>query len=102
VTEPYHETVAIRGESVRVEREGEPVRSFGLNRAPELRVLLSGFTALLTGDPGVLERSFKVAASGSDEAWTLELTPSDARARRRFPQVVGEGRGAAPQRFSKI
>ena len=66
VTEPYRETVAIRGESVRVEREGEPTRSFGLNRAPELRGLLSGFTALLAGDPAVLERSFKVEASGTD------------------------------------
>ena len=40
VTQPYRETVSIRGESVRVEREGEPTRSFGLNRAPELRGLL--------------------------------------------------------------
>src|SRR5689334_2459389 len=32
VTQPYNETVAIRGESVRVEREGEQPRTFGLNR----------------------------------------------------------------------
>jgi outer membrane lipoprotein carrier protein LolA len=102
VMEPYRETVAIRGESVRVEREGEPVRSFGLNRAPELRGLLSGFTALLAGDPAVLERSFKVAASGSDEAWTLELTPSDARARRRLQQIVVNGRADVPQCFTML
>src|SRR5690349_2980018 len=102
VTEPYHETVAIRGESVRVEREGEPSRSFGLNRAPELRGLLSGFTALLAGDPAVLERSFQVAASGSDEAWTLELTPSDARARRRLQQIVVNGRADLPQCFTML
>ena len=60
--------VAIRGESVRVEREGEPPRSFGLNRAPELRGLLSGFSALLAGDPAALERNFSVAANGSDDA----------------------------------
>jgi hypothetical protein len=102
VTEPYRETVAIRGESVRVEREGEPVRSFGLNRAPELRGLLSGFTALLAGDPAVLERSFKVAASGSEQAWTLELTPSDARARRRLQQIVVNGRADVPQCFTML
>jgi hypothetical protein len=102
VTEPYRETVAIRGESVRVEREGEPVRSFGLNRAPELRGLLSGFAALLAGDSALLERSFKVAASGSNEAWTLELTPSDARARRRLQQIVVNGSADVPQCFTML
>src|ERR1700754_504734 len=70
VTDPYRETVSIRGESVRVEREGEPPRSFGLNRAPELRGLLSGFTALLAGDAAALEHSFDVTANGTDDAWT--------------------------------
>lgn len=102
VTEPYRETVAIRGESVRVEREGEPVRSFGLNRAPELRGLLGGFTALLAGDPAVLERSFKVEASGTDQTWTLELTPLDARARRRLQQIVVNGRADIPQCFTML
>jgi len=102
VTEPYRETVAIRGESVRVEREGEPPRSFGLNRAPELRGLLSSFTALLAGDPGALERSFSVAANGTDDAWTLELKPSDARARRRLQQIVVTGRADVPQCFTML
>jgi hypothetical protein len=102
VTAPYHETVAIRGESVRVEREGEPTRSFGLNRAPELRGLLSGFTALLAGDPAALERSFSVAATGTEDAWTLELTPMDARARRRLQQIVVNGRADVPQCFTML
>ena len=97
VTEPYRESVAIRGESVRVEREGEPPRSFGLNRAPELRGLLSGFTALLAGDPTTLDRSFDVTANGSDEAWTLQLTPNNARARRRLLQIVVNGRADVPR-----
>lgn len=102
VTAPYRETVAIRGESVRVEREGEPPRSFGLNRAPELRGLLSGFAALLAGDPAALERSFSVAASGTEDAWTLELTPTDARARRRLQQIVVNGRADLPQCFTML
>jgi hypothetical protein len=102
VTEPYRETVAIRGESVRVEREGSPPRSFGLNRAPELRGLLSGFTALLTGDSAALERNFSIAASGTDAAWTLELTPSDNRARQRLQQIVVNGRADVPQCFTML
>jgi hypothetical protein len=102
VTEPYRETVAIRGESVRVEREGSPPRSFGLNRAPELRGLLSGFTALLAGDAAALERNFIIVANGSEAAWTLELTPSDNRARRRLQQIVVNGRADVPQCFTML
>ena len=102
VTQPYRETVAIRGESVRVEREGSPPRSFGLNRAPELRGLLSGFTALLAGDSAALERNFSIAANGSDAAWTLELTPTDKRARRRLQQIVVNGRADVPQCFTML
>jgi hypothetical protein len=102
VTQPYRETVAIRGESVRVEREGSPPRSFGLNRAPELRGLLSGFTALLAGDPAALERNFSIVANGSDAAWTLELTPTDKRARRRMQQIVVNGRADVPQCFTML
>jgi hypothetical protein len=102
VTQPYRETVAIRGESVRVEREGSPPRSFGLNRAPELRGLLSGFTALLAGDSAALERNFSIAANGSDAAWTLELTPTDKRARRRMQQIVVNGRADVPQCFTML
>jgi hypothetical protein len=102
ITEPYHETVAIRGESVRVEREGEAPRSFGLNRAPELRGLLSGFTALLAGDPAAIEHSFSVAASGTDDDWTLELTPTDSRARRRLQQIVVNGRADVPRCFTML
>jgi hypothetical protein len=102
VTEPYQESVAIRGESVRVEREGEPSRSFGLNRAPELRGLLSGFTALLAGDPAAIERSFSVAANGTDNSWTLELTPTDARARKRLQQIVVNGHADVPECFTML
>ena len=102
VIDPYRETVAIRGESVRVEREGEPPRSFGLNRAPELRGLLNGFTALLAGDPASIKRSFRIEASGGDDAWTLELTPADARARRRLQQIVVNGRADLPRCFTML
>jgi hypothetical protein len=102
ITQPYRETVAIRGESVRVEREGSPPRSFGLNRAPELRGLLSGFIALLAGDSAALERNFSIAANGSDVAWTLELTPTDKRARRRLQQIVVNGRSDVPHCFTML
>jgi hypothetical protein len=102
VTQPYSEHTAIRGESVRVERSGEPPRSFALKRAPELKGLLSGFTALLSGDAAGLRREFAVRVDGSDENWTLELQPVDPKARRRVARIVVNGGGDVPRCFSML
>jgi hypothetical protein len=100
VTQPYREITEIRGDSVKVARDGEPVRSFALQRAPELQGLLAGFTAVLSGDPQALQRSFTAKVSGDEQAWTLELTPIDARLRRRLKQLRIDGRAAAPRCFA--
>ena len=64
VTSPYRETITIRGSTVRIEREGEEVRSFALERAPELEGFLKAFGALLAGDSTALEKTFAIAANG--------------------------------------
>lgn len=102
VREPYREDTAIRGESVRVEREGEPARSFGLKRAPELRGLLTGFSSLLTGDAAGLRRSFDVQANGTEESWTLQLVPLDPKARRRLQKIAIDGHDVTPRCFSLL
>jgi hypothetical protein len=102
VLKPYREHTAIRGESVRVEREGAPVRSFALKRAPELQGLLNGFTALLAGDAPAIERSFDMAVSENGESWRLSLTPRDARARRRLKEVVVHGAADTPRCFTIV
>ncbi|HEU4600400.1 MAG TPA: LolA-related protein [Steroidobacteraceae bacterium] len=100
VREPYVENTYIRGESVRVERQGEPVRSFALKRAPELRSLLTGFSALLTGDASSVEQSFDLSSQGNQSHWTLTLVPKDARTRKRLSEVRVDGRERDPRCFS--
>jgi hypothetical protein len=100
VTTPYREHTAIRGESVKVEREGEKPRSFALKHAPELRGLLSGFSAMLSGDAAALRKAFNVALSGDESSWQLKLTPIDTKARRRLQQIEVDGRQNEPQCFS--
>jgi hypothetical protein len=87
---------------VRVEREGEPSRSFALKRAPELRGLLTGFSSLLTGDVSGLKRSFDVQTQGTEQSWTLQLVPLDARARRRLQRIEITGHDATPRCFSLL
>jgi Outer membrane lipoprotein carrier protein LolA-like len=99
VAEPYTEETLIRGESVRVAREGEPPRSFALKRSPELRGLLAGFAALLSGDPKALDGIFQTAVGQEGDGWKLELTPTDARLRKRLQQISIHGRDDTPRCF---
>lgn len=96
LTEPYREITSINGESVRVEREGEAPRTFALRRAPELRGLLTAFSALLAGDPTQVDRDFTLEARGDDEHWTLALTPRDARARKHLDRITIAGQDGTP------
>ena len=102
VRKPYREDTSIRGESVRVEREGEQSRSFALKRAPELRGLLTGFSSLLSGDVPGLKQSFDVQAQGTEASWTLQLVPLDARARKRLQKLEIVGHDATPRCFSLL
>jgi hypothetical protein len=102
VTQPYRETTAIRGDSVSVEREGEELRTFALQRAPELEGFLGAFGSLLAGDAPALMEAFAVTASGDDAAWKLELTPLDSRARRRLQAIVIQGSGTEPRCFATL
>jgi Outer membrane lipoprotein carrier protein LolA-like len=102
VLQPYREDTSIRGESVRVEREGAPPRSFALRRAPELRGLLDGFSALLAGDAATIKLRFDIAVAGEEDNWRLELTPRDAGARRRLQQIVVVGAANTPRCFSMM
>ena len=96
VETPYRESTAIRGETVRVERDGEPARTFALRRAPELRGFLTGMLGLLTGDSSLIDEHFSVVASGDDERWRLDLEPVDDRLRQRLSNIIVAGaRGRA-------
>jgi hypothetical protein len=100
VTAPYREHTAIRGASVKVEREGEKPRSFALKHAPELRGLWSGFSAMLAGDAAALRNNFAVKMTGDENAWTLELSPTDAKARRRLQEIEVTGHQSEPRCFA--
>jgi hypothetical protein len=102
VTTPYRENTSIRGESVKVEREGEKPRSFALKHAPELRGLLTGFSAMLAGDAVALRQTFTVNASGSNDVWVLKLQPKDIKAQRRLKRMDVSGSGTEPRCFSMI
>jgi len=100
VDAPFKERTTVRGENVRVERAGRKPMQFSLKRAPELRALLVGFSALLAGDQGALRKHFRIAVEGSDARWAILLDPIDKRIRARIRRITVIGGGNAPRCFS--
>jgi len=99
VTKPYLERTIIRGESVRVERHREKLRTFALNRAPELKGMLTAFSGLLGGEPDVVQRHFEVSTDGTNESWSMRLAPLDARAREQLEELRMTGHDDEPSCF---
>lgn len=95
IEQPYAELTRIQGEKVSVERAGERARRFSLRRAPELRALMAGIEAVLGGDLALLEKHYALRMDGSDAAWTLHLSPRDARLARRVQSMRFLGTGRA-------
>jgi hypothetical protein len=94
VRAPYAETTTIRGGEATIARAGKAPRTFSLARAPELAGLQASFGALLSGDRALLERHYRISATGPRQHWTMTLVPTDAALAGKLREIVLHGRGA--------
>ncbi len=99
VETPYRERTTVHDESVLVERDGEPARTFALRRAPELRGLLTSMAGLLAGDSASIAEHFDVSAAGDDARWRLDLSPTNDRLRQHLRDIVVTGGGSEARCF---
>jgi hypothetical protein len=98
VDNPYRETTTIADGAVDVVRDGRAPKHFDLERAPELKALLAGFSALLGGDAATLQQFYTIGFVDNASNWTLTLTPlTDTGHLRAF---VVTGRDDAPRCFT--
>jgi len=94
VRAPYVETTTIRAGEVAIARGNKSPRKFSLARAPELQGLQASFGALLAGDRALLERYYRIGATGTRQQWTLRLAPKDAALAAKVRDITLHGRGA--------
>jgi len=94
VRAPYVETTTIRAGEVAIARGNKSPRKFSLSRAPELQGLQASFGALLAGDRALLERYYRIDATGTRQQWTLVLAPKDAALAAKVRDITLHGRGA--------
>jgi hypothetical protein len=97
VTKPYSEHTDIHGDEVSVTRGSGKPRKFSLQHAPELKTLLSSFSALLGGNRQQLEQSFSLTVSGDDAHWSMILTPRDSRVTQRVARITVNGAAMSPR-----
>jgi hypothetical protein len=97
VKDPFQERTEIKGESVNIARVGKSARKFSLKRAPELRSMLGGFSAVLGGTRADLEKDFDLAVTGEPAAWKLALTPKSQQVGKYVRDIVIEGAQNEPR-----
>jgi len=100
VDAPYHEITTIADASVKVEREGRRPAQFDLERAPELKALLTGFSALLGGDAATLQQLYALELTRHAPSWRLTLVPRVPALARHLRALVVDGNGAEPVCFT--
>ena len=96
VDSPYRELTEVSGDQVRITRGSKQPRTLSLQRAPQLRVLLGSFRALLEGHLVPLQQDFDVALAEDAARWTLTLKPRDAQLAKHLASIEVFGSGDRP------
>ena len=100
VDAPYRETTQVFGDDVTVMREKRAPKHFDLQRAPELKALMGGFSALLGGDAVALQALYTISLLDNAPTWTLTLVPRDATLAKQLHEFVIAGAGSEPRCFT--
>ncbi|MCC2633097.1 MAG: putative transrane protein [Ramlibacter sp.] len=71
---PKPESMVVDGDALTVERGSQKVQ-LQLQAYPEIAAFIESIRGTLAGDRKALERNYRLALSGTAEAWVLELLP---------------------------
>lgn len=87
---PRPETMVLDGDTLTLER-GQRKHVLQLKDYPEVAGMIESIRATLAGDHKALERVYHLALDGSNEHWTLVLTPLDPKVGAVIAQIRMEG-----------
>ena len=89
---PKPETMVLDGDTLTLER-GRRKHVLQLKDYPEVAGMIESIRATLAGDRKALERVYHLALDGSQERWTLVLTPLDPKVGAVIARIRMEGGG---------
>ncbi|MGA9993561.1 MAG: LolA-related protein [Thiobacillaceae bacterium] len=87
---PRPETMVLDGDTLTLER-GQRKHVLHLKDYPEVAGMIESIRATLAGDREALERVYHLALDGSQERWTLVLTPLDPKVGAVIARIRVEG-----------
>ena len=87
---PKPETLVLDGDILTFER-GQRKHVLQLRDYPEVAGMIESIRATLAGDREALERVYQLALDGSNERWTLVLTPLDPKVGAVIARIRMEG-----------
>jgi len=87
---PKPETMVLDGDTLTLER-GQRKHVLQLKDYPEVAGMIESIRATLAGDRKALERVYHLALDGSNERWTLVLTPLDPKVGAVIARIRMEG-----------
>lgn len=94
VLRPKRERMTVEGDLITIETvPGDPKVRVFLSDYPALGAFVTALRALLSGDPADLERVFLPALAGTEEAWSIRLTPRLPEVRGRVSEIHISGAG---------
>jgi hypothetical protein len=96
VDDPYRELTEVNDDTVRMQRGDKAPRTIPLQRAPQIRVLLGSFRALLEGKLTPLQNDFNVTLVEDAPRWTLTLEPKDPKLAKHLARIAVHGHGDHP------
>lgn len=98
---PFEEDILVEDDRITVIRDGR-TRSVSLNRSRALKAILGAIEAVLAGDQGRLEASFRCEIMASGDGWSLRMTPlsSDVAKRLSLLEVTGNEQAVTSIRIS--
>ena len=74
--------------------QGRKKHVLQLQNYPELAVFIDSIRGTLAGDRTALERSYKLRLEGDEQAWTLELLPTDNKIKKVVEKILIAGEGS--------
>ena len=72
--QPKREVLALNGDRLSIERNGRK-RILQMSDYPQIAVFVDSIRGTLMGDRAALEHAYRLALSGSEQHWSLLLTP---------------------------
>lgn len=90
MAKPHEERIRIEGGNLTVTRNGK-TRRIALSSEPALGAFAASLRGVLSGDAAMLGEHYRLAVTGTEQDWKLEMTPVEDEITRYVVRIIASG-----------